>query len=210
MNLVQTLRTEKLVAIIRGITGEKLDYTVQALVDGGIRLIEVTMNTPHATKQISRLRERHGTEVHIGAGTVLDVSAAKEAIEAGATYLISPNVQLEVISFAKEQGVEIWPGAMTPTEIVQAYQNGANAVKVFPVSFFGPKYIQALRGPLDDLPLIAVGGVKIEQFQAYLKAGATAIGVGDHLIDREMIQLGQFTQLTQRAKQFVDTVKFSS
>src|SRR5690606_11593310 len=128
-------RTEKLIAIIRGLTGEKLDHTVDALVAGGIRMIEITMNTPHASQEISRTKARHGTEIHIGAGTVLDVSMAKEAIDAGATYLISPHVQLEVISFAQKHGVEIWPGALTPTEIVQASQAGASAVKVFPISF---------------------------------------------------------------------------
>lgn len=203
MKLIKKLHETKIIAIIRGLEGQVLDQTVQALIAGGIRFVEVTMNTPGAAQSIARLVERHGERIHIGAGTVLNTTEAREAIRAGATYLISPNVEPSVIEYACEQGVEMWPGAITPTEIMQAIAAGATAVKVFPISFYGPEYIEALRGPFDQIPLIAVGGVKVEQFHQYLAAGAVAVGLGNHLIDQQLIVSRQFTQLTARAEKFV-------
>lgn len=207
MNLVEELKKEKLIAILRGLTGDPLRRTVQALIEGGIRFIEITMNTTDAARSIAWLRENHPASIHFGAGTVINVALAKEAIRAGASYLITPNVNQEVIQYAKRQKVDIWPGALTPTEVASAYEWGADAIKVFPASFFGPSYIEALKGPLDHIPFIAVGGVKVDQFQAYLKAGVIAIGVGNQLIDPSIIQAGRFDQLTKRAKFFVQQVK---
>lgn len=207
MDLVNQLRNERIIAIIRGLEGSALQKTADALIKGGIRFLEVTMNTNHASESIAYLKEKYGESTYIGAGTVLNVELAKQAIEAGATYLITPNVQSEVITYAVNQGIEIWPGAFTPTEIAHAVELGARAVKVFPASFLGPSYIEAVRGPLDQVSLIAVGGVRVDQFQDYLRAGAIAVGVGNHLIDSKMIQSGRLDQLTERARRFVQTVK---
>lgn len=207
VDLIKELRKEKLIAIIRGFDGEELKNIAEALVKGGIRFIEITMNTKGAAKEIAQLKEKYGKSIHIGAGTVLTVQLAKEAIAAGATYLITPNVNREVIAYAVRQEVEIWPGAFTPTEIAFAAELGASAVKIFPISFVGPHYLEAIRGPLDRIPLIAVGGVKVDQFSAYLQAGAIAVGVGNHLIDPTIIRSGKFDQLAQRAEQFVRKIK---
>lgn len=207
MDLIKELKKEKLIAIIRGFEGEVLKKIAEALIEGGIRFVEVTMNTPQAATGIAQLKEAYGEQIHLGAGTVLDVQMAKEAVQAGATYLITPNVNADVIAYAVEQEIEIWPGAFTPTEIAYAAELGARAVKVFPVSFVGPHYLEAIRGPLDHIPLIAVGGVRVDQFSAYLQAGAIAIGVGNHLIDPTLIRSGKFDQLSQRAKEFVRKIK---
>lgn len=207
MDLIKELKKEKLIAIIRGFEGEVLKKIAEALIEGGIRFVEVTMNTPQAATGIAQLKEAYGEQIHLGAGTVLDVQMAKEAVQAGATYLITPNVNADVIAYAVEQEIEIWPGAFTPTEIAYAVELGARAVKVFPVSFVGPHYLEAIRGPLDHIPLIAVGGVRVDQFSAYLQAGAIAIGVGNHLIDPTLIRSGKFDQLSQRAKEFVRKIK---
>lgn len=207
MNLIQELHKEKIIAIIRGLDGSVLEKTAQALAEGGIRFMEVTMNTTDAVRSIAYLKDKYGESIHIGAGTVLNVQLARKAIQAGATYLITPNINREVITYAVGQGINIWPGAFTPTEIAHAVELGANAVKVFPVSFVGPHYIEAIRGPLDRIPLIAVGGVKVDQFSDYLRAGAIAVGVGNHLIDPTMVRLGKFTQLSERARRFVRKIK---
>lgn len=207
MDLIKELKKEKLIAIIRGFEGEVLKKIAEALIEGGILFVEVTMNTPQAATGIAQLKEAYGEQIHLGAGTVLDVQMAKEAVQAGATYLITPNVNADVIAYAVEQEIEIWPGAFTPTEIAYAAELGARAVKVFPVSFVGPHYLEAIRGPLDHIPLIAVGGVRVDQFSAYLQAGAIAIGVGNHLIDPTLIRSGKFDQLSQRAKEFVRKIK---
>lgn len=207
MDLIQELHKEKIIAIIRGLDGAVLMKTAQALVEGGIRFIEVTMNSADAAVSIAKLKEKYGAFIHIGAGTVLDVPQAKEALQAGATYLITPNVNRKVITYAVRQGIEIWPGAFTPTEIAHAVELGASAVKVFPISFVGPRYLDAIRGPLDRIPLIAVGGVKVDQFPEYLRAGAMAVGVGNHLIDPTIVRSGKFDQLAERARQFVRRIK---
>jgi len=207
MNLVKELEKERLIAIIRGYDGDQLRDIAKALVAGGIRFIEIALNSPNAIKGIAQLAEDVDREVHIGAGTVLNVQAAKEAIAAGATYLIAPNVNPEVITFAVNREVECWPGAFTPTEIANAVELGASAVKVFPISFVGPRYLEAIRGPLNQIPFIAVGGVRVDQFSAYLRAGAIAVGVGNHLLEPTLIRSGRFDQLSQRARQFVEKVK---
>jgi 2-dehydro-3-deoxyphosphogluconate aldolase/(4S)-4-hydroxy-2-oxoglutarate aldolase len=205
--LTDQLKQAKIIAIIRGISQESADATAQALADGGIVFLEVTMNTDGALDMISRFKAKHGDKLRIGAGTVLNLAMAKEAAAAGAEYILSPNLNEEVIYYAKERGIEVWPGTMTPTEIVRAYEAGAPAVKVFPMGSLGISYLKEIRAPLNHIPMIATGGVDLHNVQEFLGAGAIAVGLGGNLVDKKLVQAGDFAALEQRARAFVDKVK---
>jgi 2-dehydro-3-deoxyphosphogluconate aldolase/(4S)-4-hydroxy-2-oxoglutarate aldolase len=208
--MLETLKREKIVAIVRGIDAAAADRTAQALADGGIHLLEVTMNTEGALAIITRWRERYGGQLRVGAGTVLDLPMAKQAVAAGAEFIISPSLDEAVVRYGVEQGIEVWPGALTPTEIVRAWKAGARAVKVFPAGTFGPAYLKDVRAPLGQIPLIAVGGVDLGNAADFLRAEAIAVGVGGNLVNSKLIQAGQFEELTALAKQYVDAVKAAS
>lgn len=205
--MLAQLRKERIVAIFRGYDGEAADRAAQALVDGGIRLMEVTMNTAGALGTIGRWRERFDGAAVIGAGTVLDLAMAKEAVAAGALYLISPNLDEAVIAYGAERGVSVWPGVMTPTEIVRAWKAGAEAVKIFPMASLGLQYLTEVRGPLNHIPMIATGGVDLQNITAFFQAGAAAVGMGSKLLNAEWLKAGDYEQVTARAREYVELVK---
>lgn len=205
--LMQSLQREKIVAIIRGISAESGDATAKALAEGGIVFLEVTLNTDGALGMISRFREQYGDRMRIGAGTVLDLGQAKEAIAAGAEYIISPNLDEEVVYHGVEQGVEVWPGTMTPTEIVRAYKAGASAVKVFPMGSLGIGYLKEIRAPLGHIPMVATGGVNLQNIRSVLDAGAIAVGLGGNLVDKQLVKDGKFDALAELARSYVNEVQ---
>lgn len=205
--MLDQLLEHKIVAILRGIEDRHADAAGQALIDGGIRMMEITMNTPGAAVMIERWRSNFDGKAWVGAGTVLDVDMAKTAADAGAQFLISPNLDEAVIAYGRERGLSVWPGVMTPTEIVKAWKAGADAVKIFPMGTLGTKYLAEIRGPLDQIPLIATGGVDLHNIAEYFKSGANAVGMGGKLVSLEWIREGKFEQVTERAKQFVEAVK---
>lgn len=205
--LLEELSREKIVAIIRGIDEAKGDRTAKALTDGGIVFLEVTLNTDGALGMISRFREGYAGKLRIGAGTVLDIGQAKEAVAAGAEYLISPNLDEEIVYYGAENGIEVWPGTMTPTEIVKAYKAGASAVKVFPFASLGAGYLKEIRAPLNHIPMIATGGVNLGNIQSVFDAGAVAVGLGGNLVDKQLIAEDRFEELTARARAFADAVR---
>lgn len=200
--LLKTLCQEKIVAIARGLTMDEVKASARALSEGGIVFLEVTLNTEGALGMIAKLREEYGDRMRIGAGTVLDIGQAKEAIAAGAEYLISPNVDVEVIYHGAEQGLDVWPGAMTPTEIVQAYKAGASAIKLFPMGTLGIGYLKEVRAPLDDIPFIATGGVNLQNIRDVLDAGAVAVGMGGKLLDPALVKAGKYEQLRELARAY--------
>lgn len=200
------LREHKLVVIIRGINKDDIIPVTQALYNGGIRLVEVTMNTPKAAEMISILREKFKDDLLVGAGTVIDEETTIEAIEAGAQFLITPNLDEDVIKLALRKGVEILPGVMTPTEVVKAKKAGAEMVKLFPVASLGAKYVKELMGPLGDIPLVAVGGVNIENVTSFLDAGAVGVGVGGSVIEKEAIKLKNYEALRVKAQKFIEVM----
>jgi 2-dehydro-3-deoxyphosphogluconate aldolase/(4S)-4-hydroxy-2-oxoglutarate aldolase len=205
--LIEQLKEAKIIAILRGITQDKADATAQALADGGIVFLEVTLNTDGALDMIARFKEVHGHKLRIGAGTVLNLAMAKEAAAAGAEYILSPNLDEEVIYYAQEHGMDVWPGTMTPTEIVRAYEAGASAVKVFPMGTLGLSYLKEIRAPLNHIPMIVTGGVDLNNIHEFMDAGAIAVGLGGNLIDKQAMKAGDYAAIEQRAREFVNKVK---
>lgn len=202
MSLTEQLFKHKIVAIIRGVPEEKADDVAEALYQGGIRFMEVTMNTEGAAGMIARWRKRYTSEMFIGAGTVLNEQMAREAVEAGAQFLISPNVDEGVIQCGLEAGVDLYPGATTATEIVKAWTLGAHVVKVFPAGSLGISYMKELQGPLSHIPMMATGGVSLDNMKAYAEAGSRAFGLGGSLVNRALIQEGDFKGLKEHAMQY--------
>nr|WP_238590825.1 bifunctional 4-hydroxy-2-oxoglutarate aldolase/2-dehydro-3-deoxy-phosphogluconate aldolase [Paenibacillus beijingensis] len=207
MSLLNVLLEEKIVAIFRGIEDRHADRAARALADGGIRLMEVTMNTDGALGIIARWRSLFGSEAYIGAGTVLDLKQAKEAEAAGAQFLISPNLDEEVVAYGASRGLSVWPGVMTPTEIVRAWKAGAEAVKIFPMTSLGLAYLSELKAPLNHIPMMATGGVTLDNIADYFKSGAAAVGMGSKLVNLDWVREGRFDLVEERARAFVSVVK---
>ncbi|QGR00262.1 bifunctional 4-hydroxy-2-oxoglutarate aldolase/2-dehydro-3-deoxy-phosphogluconate aldolase [Paenibacillus psychroresistens] len=201
------LKMTPIIAILRGIAETKADATAQALADGGIVFLEVTLNTEGALQMIARIKETQGQRMRIGAGTVLNLAMAKEAAAAGAEYFLSPNLNEDVIYYGLEHGIDVYPGVMTPTEIVRAFEAGAPAVKVFPMGSLGLNYLKEIRAPLNHIPMIATGGVDLNNINEFLDAGAIAVGLGSNLMDKKHLQAGDFEAIEQRARAFVNKVK---
>lgn len=182
--LLTRLHEERIVAIIRGVTGDEFYGLIDTLVENDIRTMEITVDTPGVYEKIAHMKEQYDEQVAIGAGTVLDRETAVLAINAGAEFLVSPSLNLDVIKTAKRYGKMVLPGCMTPTEMVQAYEAGADAIKVFPASVVGPKYLRELSGPLGHIPLLPTGGIGQQNAREYLEAGAIAVGLGSSLVGR--------------------------
>ncbi len=198
------LREHPVIAILRGVPPKALDEVALALMAGGVHAIEVTLTSEAALSTIARWRARFGADLRVGAGTVLDAAAARDALLAGAEYLISPHTDEAIIDVAREGDVPVFPGALTPTEILRAHQAGATAVKVFPVARVGgPAYLRDVLAPLRHVPVIAVGGVDVGNAGALLHAGAVAVGVGSSLTPADVLRAGRFDELTARAHALV-------
>jgi 2-dehydro-3-deoxyphosphogluconate aldolase / (4S)-4-hydroxy-2-oxoglutarate aldolase len=207
MNKLEVLKNGKLVAVIRGASSEQIIPIAQALKDGGVNALEITVETPKVCYLIEKVKEEFGEEIIAGAGTVLDAETARAAIMSGAEFIFSPTVNEETIKMTKRYGVISIPGAFTPTEILTAYEHGADIIKVFPADTLGPDYFKHMKGPLPQIPLMPTGGVGLENLLHYLQAGAVAIGLGGALINpSKLISNQNYQELTGRAKQFVEIV----
>ncbi|AZB41964.1 bifunctional 4-hydroxy-2-oxoglutarate aldolase/2-dehydro-3-deoxy-phosphogluconate aldolase [Bacillus sp. FJAT-42376] len=192
-----------IVAVIRGANPETIIPIAHALKDGGVTALEITMENPKAVRVIERLSGEFHEEVLVGAGTVLDPETARTAIMAGAKFIFSPTVNLDTIRMAKRYGVISVPGAMTPTEILAAYEAGADLVKVFPANVLGPEFLKAVAGPLPHIPLMPTGGIGLDNMEAFLKAGAAAVGAGSTLVSGSMeADSGSLVKLAERASRF--------
>lgn len=195
----------KIIAIVRGVKGKYYELA-RALYAGGIHSMEFTFDQSNpcemdiTTDAINMVSTKFGLDMLVGAGTVTTVEMVKLAYEAGAQFIVSPNTDAKVIEKTKELGMLSFPGAMTPTEIRAAYQYGADAVKVFPASTLGPGYIKAVRSPMSNIPLIAVGGIDESNISSYLNAGCVGVGVGGNLVNKEWVKSGEFDRITAVAK----------
>jgi Entner-Doudoroff aldolase len=196
------LATGGVVAIVRGRRAEHLDAVLDVLVEAGIRSLEVTLNTPGALDALRRAGERFGTGVTVGAGTVRTPAEVDAAVEAGATFLVSPHTDPALAARAGELGVAYLPGALTPTEIVAAWNAGAAAVKLFPARLGGPRYLRDIREPLPDIPIVPTGGVSADNVAEWFAAGAVAVGVGGTLIG-DALDGGDLDALAARTRALV-------
>ena len=173
----------RVIAIARRLDPERLARIAEGLLAGGVRAFEVTLDSAGAVDAIAALADRFaGTQLVVGAGTVLDPDAARAAVAAGARFIVSPHTDPAIVAAARDLGVPAFPGALTPSEVLAAWRAGASAVKVFPVSAVGPSFVRELRGPLREVPLIPTGGVSLDNAPALIAAGAVAVGVGSWLI----------------------------
>ena len=196
----------RIVSIIRNIPKECLLSTVDALYKGGIRCIEITMDSPKALEMIALAKETYADNILIGAGTVLDEPTARSVILAGAEFVLSPTLSTKVIEVCHTYGKLAIPGVFTPTEALTATQAGAPIVKVFPVSSVGPNYIKDLKGPLAQIRLMPVGGIDEKNAKDYLKSGAFAVGVGSSLVNQKDVLNGDFEKITKRATALIQEV----
>lgn len=192
----------KVISIIRGVEERYALDTIKALRDGGIEVIEVTMNTPGALRIIEAGQALNG--IFIGAGTVLDAEMARHAYECGAKFALAPNLDVEMIAYCLKRDILPVPGIFSPTELYSAHTAGAPLIKVFPASSVGPSYIKDLLGPFDGIRLLPVGGVSVENTAAFIKAGAYAVGVGSYLAHPTLAARGDWEAITARAKAFVE------
>jgi 2-dehydro-3-deoxyphosphogluconate aldolase / (4S)-4-hydroxy-2-oxoglutarate aldolase len=193
-----------LVAIIRAQSGEQLVPIARALYEGGIDVLEVTFTVPNALDVIAAVRRDLGSKVLLGAGTVLDPESARAAFLAGAEFLVSPTVNLDVIRLANRYDKLMMPGAYTPTEILTAWEAGADVIKVFPAEIGGPTYLKALKGPFPQIRLMPTGGVNLKTLPEFLKAGACAVGLGSSLVEKEAVERGDVDRVRGLAKQYVE------
>src|SRR3954454_13393795 len=196
-----------IVAVVRADSGEMLAKVVRALAEGGVTAAEITFTVPDAIDVIRRVRQEVGDEIVLGAGTVLDAETARVALLAGAEYLVSPVVNLDVIRLCRRYDKAVMPGAFTPTEVLAAWEAGADVVKVFPADVGGPAYLKALHGPLPQVRLMPTGGVDLNTAEAFLKAGACCLGVGGSLVEPKALASADFGRLRDLAAQFVSIVR---
>ncbi len=206
--IISEIKRVGLVPVVRARSAEEAMRAIDAIKEGGISVLEVTMTVPGAVRVIEEVAKRYGADVLIGAGTVLDAETARTVILAGAQFVISPSTNLEMIACCRRYGVPVMPGALTPTEVVAAWEAGADAVKVFPAGALGgASYIKALKAPLPQIELVPTGGVSLKTAADFIKAGAMALGVGADLVDTKALAEGNGQLITERARQFVEIVK---
>ncbi len=196
-----------LVSILRAPSSQGLLDVAEALLAGGIDLIEVTFTVPGAHRVVEQVAQRLGDRIVLGAGSVLDTETARTAMLAGAQFIVAPTVNLEVIEMCRRYGVPVVPGAMTPTEVLTAWQAGADVVKVFPSEVTGPAHIKAIHGPLPQIPLMPTGGVNLNTAADFLRAGAAALGVGGALAPAKLIAAGDLATIEKTARQFMEVIK---
>ena len=202
--VLDQLTAEGLVPVIRADSVDTALRVVEALVEGGIRTLEITMTVPDAMTAIMSVAERFGHSVLLGAGTVTSRELADGALDAGAEFLVTPCLVPDVIAVAKARGVAILPGAITPTEVFTAWSLGGDIIKIFPASHMGgASYLKALKGPFPQIPLCPTGGVNLKTIAEFVKAGAVAVGVGGELVSKAAIDAGDYAQITALAKEFV-------
>ena len=196
-----------LVPVVRAPSAALAERAVHAVFEGGVRVFEITLTVPDALPLISKLARQFTGRALIGAGTVLSAAQAGACIDAGARFVVSPGFDAATVSLALARDVAVMPGALTPTEVIAAWQSGAPMVKIFPCSALGgAKYLRALRGPLPDVKLMPTGGVNAATAAEYLAAGASALGIGSELVDVAALKAGRDSELSERARELCDVV----
>ncbi|HXM34697.1 MAG TPA: bifunctional 2-keto-4-hydroxyglutarate aldolase/2-keto-3-deoxy-6-phosphogluconate aldolase [Pyrinomonadaceae bacterium] len=207
-DVIQRIKSIGLVPVVRVASADEALRAVDAIKKGGVSVLEITMTVPGAVGVIEEVAKRFGDDVVVGAGTVLDAETARSCILAGAQFVVSPSLNLDTIACCRRYGIAVLPGALTPTEVVQAWTAGADLVKVFPAGALGgASYLKALKAPLPQIELVPTGGVSLKTAADFIKAGASALGVGTDLVDVKALREGKASVITERARQFVEIVR---
>lgn len=209
IEVLSRIRSTGVVAVIRADQPDDLIEVARALARGGVTLIEITLTVPKALQVIERAADQLKDEVLIGAGTVLDAATARAAILAGSAYVVSPALRPDVIETCRRYDVACMPGAMTPTEVLHAWELGGDVVKIFPAGVGGPGFFKDLKGPFPDIELMPTGMVNRETAPLFIKNGACAVGVGGELAGKPMIAAREFDKIAENAKTFIDIVRRS-
>jgi 2-dehydro-3-deoxyphosphogluconate aldolase/(4S)-4-hydroxy-2-oxoglutarate aldolase len=196
-----------IVAVVRAPDNRRLVEVCQALSEGGVPVVEITMTVPDAIDVIRHVRNELGERVLLGAGTILDPETGRAAMLAGAEFLVAPTVNPDVIRLCRRYDKVVMPGAFTPTEVLSAWEAGADIVKVFPAEVVGPAYLKALRGPLPQVRLMPTGGVDLNTAGEFLRAGACCLGIGGQLVEPKAVAAGDFDRLRTLARQYADIVR---
>jgi 2-dehydro-3-deoxyphosphogluconate aldolase/(4S)-4-hydroxy-2-oxoglutarate aldolase len=204
---LQRVMDSGIVAVVRFSDPEPLVQVMHALADGGVTVAEVTFTVPNALDVIREAKRQLGDRVLLGAGTVLDTETARAALLAGAEFLVSPSVNVDVIRMCRRYDKLVMPGAFTPTEIVTAWEAGADIVKVFPAEIVGPAFFKAVRGPLPQVKLMPTGGVDLNTAADFLNAGAVCLGVGSQMVEPKAVAARDFARITELARQYTAIVK---
>ncbi len=206
-DVLSRIRSIGVVPVVRASSADEATRIVEAIKAGGVSVLEITMTVPNAVEVISKVSESYGAEVLVGAGTVLDAETARACILAGARFIVSPSLNLATIAMCHRYSVSVFPGALTPTEVVTAWEAGADVVKIFPCGAVGgAKYIQALKAPLPHIEMIPTGGVSLATAAEFIRAGACALGVGADLVDLKAIRSGEPQKVTEAARAYVAAV----
>jgi len=206
-NILRVIIDCGVVAVVRVGSAREALEVCPAIARGGVKPVEVTMTVPNAINVIKEFKSTVKDEVLVGAGTVLDPETARAAILAGVDYIVTPTLNLKVIEMCHRYGIVVIPGAFTPTEILTAWEAGADIVKVFPAGVAGPQYLKDIKGPLPQVRLLPTGGVTLENTPDFIKAGAVAVAVGTALVDKKLVAEKKFDLITERARQFVEAVR---
>lgn len=205
--VLERIRSTGLIPVIRARSADEAAQAVDAIQAGGVGVLEITMTVPGAVELIREVASR-ATDALVGAGTVLDPETATRCIDAGARFVVSPALNLDTVATCREAGIAVIPGALSPTEVVTAWKAGADLVKVFPAGAVGgPSYIKALKAPLPQIDLVPTGGVNLQTAGDFIRAGASALGVGGDLVDLAALRRGEASVLTERARKFVEAVR---
>ena len=207
-DVIKRIREIGVIPVVRASSADEAIKVVEAITAGGLPLLEITMTVPGAVQVIEKLSQRFGTEAVVGAGTVLDAATATACINAGAQFVVSPALNPETIARCRELNVAIMPGALTPTEVLQAWNAGADFVKIFPAGAMGgASYLKSLKAPLPQIELVPTGGVTLETAASFIEAGAAAIGVGADLVNIKAIRSGEAEKVTAAARAYIEAVK---
>jgi len=205
--IISLLTNPGIIAVVRAHKAEQVIPVSEALIVGGVIAIEITMTTPNAIEAIREARKKVGERALIGVGTVLDAKVCRNAIEAGAEFVVTPICRTEFVTIARAAGRPIMLGAYTPTEAQMAHEAGADFIKIFPADTLGPGYVKALRAPLPHLKIVPTGGVDVHNVADFLKAGCVALGVGGSLVSAKILQEGDWMGLTRKAEEFVKAAR---
>ena len=207
LDILTKIKTDGICGIIRKVTSDQAINITEALLKGGVSVVEVAFNTPNAATIITELKRQFGSQLTVGAGTVLDTETARTAILAGADFILSPTLHTDVIRMCKKYNVLAVPGVYTPTEIIQAWEAGAHIVKIFPAVTMTPAFISQVKGPLDQIDIMAVGGITEENTEAFVRAGASCVGIGSEIAGLKLVKNDSYERITEKAVAFREIIQ---